>query len=201
VRSASISSRILHGAELGRVGAARASGHHDGDDQHADLPQHQDADHGDHVYIDTELAEVEEALLGNDAADQEGDQQDDGHGLPADAVEMMHKGRDPQRPRVRQRAAYRGGKSSQHVEKRDEIASQLDHSAANPLQRRKQPAFLGRAFLHLAVRALHRLQEAAMVLGEADHLRFASTHLPIPDDALRQPRAEGVERVNGVHVE
>ncbi len=34
---------------------------------------------------------MEEALLRDDAADQEGDQQDDRHRLPADAVEVMHR--------------------------------------------------------------------------------------------------------------
>ena len=93
----------LHGAELGRVGAARASRHHDRHDQHADLAQHQDADHVDHVLVGAELAEMEEALLGDDAADQEGDEQHDRHGLPADAVEVVHDGGDAQGLRLPQR--------------------------------------------------------------------------------------------------
>ncbi len=39
----------LHRAELGGVGAAGAAGDHDGDDQHAEFAQHQDADHVDDV--------------------------------------------------------------------------------------------------------------------------------------------------------
>src|SRR4051794_40570703 len=74
----------LHRAELGRVGAAGPARDHDRDDQHAELAQHQDADHVDHIGIGAEFAEMEESLLRDDAADQEGDQQDDGHGLPAD---------------------------------------------------------------------------------------------------------------------
>ena len=42
------------------------------------------------VELGAELAEMKDALLGDDAADQEGDEQDDRHGLPADAVELMH---------------------------------------------------------------------------------------------------------------
>ena len=79
----------LHGAELGGVGAARAAGDHDGDDQHADLAQDQNADQVDDVMLGAELAEMEDALLGDDAADQKGDQQDDGHRLPGDAVELV----------------------------------------------------------------------------------------------------------------
>ena len=80
----------LHGADLGRVGAARAPGDHDRHDQHADLAQHQDADEVDDVLVRAELAEMEEALLRDDAADQEGYKQDDGHGLPAHPVELVH---------------------------------------------------------------------------------------------------------------
>ena len=61
------------------------------DEQHADLAQHQDADHVDDENVGAEPAEMEDALLGDDAADQEGDQQDDRHRPPADAVELMHQ--------------------------------------------------------------------------------------------------------------
>ena len=57
----------LHRAEFGGVGAARAAGDHDRDDQHADFAQHQNADHVDDIGIGAELAEMEEALLGDDA--------------------------------------------------------------------------------------------------------------------------------------
>ena len=80
----------LHRAELGRVGAARAARHHDRHHDDADLAQHQDADHVDHVELGAEAAEVEDALLRDDAAEQERDQQDDRHRLQADAVEVMH---------------------------------------------------------------------------------------------------------------
>ena len=62
--------------------------------QHADFAQHQDADHVDDVDIGAELPEMENALLGNDAADQEGDEDNDGHRAPADIVELMHHRRE-----------------------------------------------------------------------------------------------------------
>ena len=65
----------FHGAELSRVRAAGAPRHHDGHQQHADLAQDQNADHVDDIVFGPESAEVEEALLGDDAADQEGNQQ------------------------------------------------------------------------------------------------------------------------------
>ena len=57
----------LHRAEFGGIGAAGAAGHHDGDDQHADFAQDEDADHVDHIGFGAELAEMEDALLGDDA--------------------------------------------------------------------------------------------------------------------------------------
>ena len=75
------------------------------DDQHADLAQHQDADHVDDVDVGAEFAEMEDALLRDDAADQEGDQQDDRHRAPADMVEMMHHRGEAEAARARQRRA------------------------------------------------------------------------------------------------
>ena len=54
------------------------------------LAQHQDADHVDDVDVGAEFAEMEYALLRDDAADQKGDQQDDRHRAPADIVELVH---------------------------------------------------------------------------------------------------------------
>src|SRR6266567_3133455 len=89
----------LHGAELGRIGAARSSGDHDGDNDHADLAQYENADHIDHVDIGAEFAEMEDTLLRQDRPDQERDQQDDGNGPPADPLELMDRGREPERLR------------------------------------------------------------------------------------------------------
>ncbi len=61
----------FHRAELGRVGAAGAAGDHDADDEHADFAQHQDADHVDDIDFGAESAEMENALLRDDGADQE----------------------------------------------------------------------------------------------------------------------------------
>src|SRR5580693_235467 len=80
----------FHRTELGGVGAAGAARHHDRHQQHADFAQHQHAQHVDHEDIGAESAEMKDALLGDDAADQEGDQHHDRHRAPADLLEMMH---------------------------------------------------------------------------------------------------------------
>src|SRR6187551_595350 len=62
----------LHRAELGGIGTARAARDHDRDDQHADLAQHQDADEIHGVKLGAELAEMEDSLLSDNPADEEG---------------------------------------------------------------------------------------------------------------------------------
>ena len=64
-----------HRAQLRCIGAAGPAGDHDADDQHADFAQHQHADHVDDVDVRSELAEMENALLRENRADQNRDQQ------------------------------------------------------------------------------------------------------------------------------
>ncbi len=52
-------------------------------------PQHQHAEHVDDENVRAELAEMEDALLGDDAADQEGDQHDDRNRAKADLLDMI----------------------------------------------------------------------------------------------------------------
>ena len=49
--------------------------------------KHEDANHVDDILVGAELAEMKKALLGDDAADQEGNEQNDRHGSPADPVQ------------------------------------------------------------------------------------------------------------------
>ena len=79
---------------LGCVGAAGPAGDHDADDQHADFAQHQHANHVDDIDVRSEFAEMENALLREDGADQYGDQQNDRHRPPADAFELVHHRRE-----------------------------------------------------------------------------------------------------------
>ena len=127
----------LHRAELGGVGAARAARDHDGDDQHADLAQHQDADQIDDVVLGAELAEMEDALLRDDRADQEGDQQDDADRLPADAIEVMHDGGEAKRARSYDRAAGRLAQGAAHADELNEVVGRRDAAAAERFESAK----------------------------------------------------------------
>src|ERR1700681_4130327 len=70
----------------------------------AELAQHQNADHVDDIGIGAEFAEMENALLRDDGADQEGDQHHNRYRLPADPVELIDQRCQPQRSRPAQHA-------------------------------------------------------------------------------------------------
>ena len=150
----------LHGAELGGIGAARPARDHDGDDQHADLAQHQDADHVDHVLVGAELAEMEEALLGDDAADQERDEQNDRHRLPGDPIEMMHGRREAKGLRPPQHGDERLPERTQHVHEHDQIVPEIGNAAAEALERGEQSVLGAWRCLGLAVGPVHPFEQA-----------------------------------------
>ena len=62
--------------------------------------------HVDDIGIRPELSEMEDALLRDDGADQEGDQHDDGNRLPSDPVELIDQRGQPQRFRPAQHADH-----------------------------------------------------------------------------------------------
>ena len=74
--------------------------------------------HVDDVLVGAELAEMEEALLGDDAADQERDEEDDRHRLPGNPVELMHGGGEAESPWPAQHGDERLPQRTQHVHER-----------------------------------------------------------------------------------
>ena len=57
--------------------------------EHAEFAQDQHADEIDDIFLGAELTKIEKALLRDDGADHESDQQNDRNGLPAHPFEMM----------------------------------------------------------------------------------------------------------------
>ena len=122
----------FHRAEFGGVGAARTAGDHDRDDQHAEFAQHQDADHVDDVGVGAEFAEMEDALLRDDGADQEGDQHHDRDRLKADLVELIDQRCHPQRSRPAQHADRAPGNSEPSIcRKTADVFRRTDRGAAD----------------------------------------------------------------------
>ena len=124
----------LHRAEFGGIGAAGTARHHDRHQQHADLAQHQDAQHVDHEDIRAEFAEMKDALLGDDAADQKGDQHDDRHRAPAHLLEMMHGRGQAEALGVDHDPAARGEHRAEHVDQADDGGADAGHAAADLIQ-------------------------------------------------------------------
>ncbi len=191
----------LHGAELGGVGAAGAAGDHDRHQQHADLAQHQDADHVDDIGFGAELAEVEDALLGDDAADQEGDQHHDRHREPADAIELVDRRGEAEAARVSQHAAERGGDLPQHREEHGDVRPRSHGGAADALERgqHRVPRLGGSA--RLEVDGVHLLDEAVVARRYPVEAPPPCRRGPGGGQALQQPSPDGVERIDFADVE
>ena len=79
----------FHRAEFGGVGASRPAGDHDGDDQDANFAEDENSDQIDDIGIRAELAEMKDALLGDDCADQKCDQGHDRYRLPSDLMQVI----------------------------------------------------------------------------------------------------------------
>ena len=92
----------LHRADLGRERAARAAGHDDCGKQHAQFPKYTNRDQVHHVDVGAVVAQLGGREVGNDHADQEGDQRDDGNGGDPRVVDMPGDGDGSQAPPVRQ---------------------------------------------------------------------------------------------------
>ena len=182
----------LHRAEFGGVGAARAARHHDRHQQHADLAQHQHAQHVDHEDVGAELAEMEDALLRDDAADQEGDQHDDRHRAPAHLLEMMDGRGQAEAAGVDQDAAGRRKHRAEHVDQSDQGAADAGHAAADLFQhaRDRHPVgFDDRLGLHPA----HLVDQARIIGREPGDLGLDAALGQAAAQPLDQPGAEGVE--------
>ena len=142
------------------------------DDQHAQFAQHQDADHVDDVDFGAKGAEVEDALLGDDGADQERDQNNDRHRAPADALEVMNGRGEAQPRRARDRAARspssarrRAGRAARATRRyRPRPPDRIEHRRARDCRRGARRAGVRLTQPHL-------LDEAAVGVGEADEAR------------------------------
>ena len=114
--------------------------------KHADLAQHEDGDEVDGVKLGAEFAEMKDALLGDDAADQEGDQENDGNGLPGHAVELIDGRGEPVLARAGDDAERGETDSAQHVGEQHQIAAEPGGGPADGGQRADDPVLFGSGF-------------------------------------------------------
>ena len=191
----------LHGAKLGGIGAARAAGHHDGDDQHAELAQHQDADHVHHIDIGAEFAEMEDALLGDDAADQKRNEQDDRHRAPGDVVELMHQRGEAEAARVRQHAQQRDHQRAQHVDDRCKGVPDRNNVLSDRGERIGQALAADMRRRLFRLHAMQLVEQRAIVVLQPGNLGLATARGEGAHQPLQQPGAEGVEPLDSRHVD
>ena len=201
MRSASDLLAHHHRAELGGIGAARTAGDHDGDDEHADLAQDENADEVDGVHFRAELAEVEDALLRDDGADQESDEQDDRHRLPADAVELIDGGGEAEIARARDDARGGDADGAEHIGEGAEIAAEARHAPAQGGKSRDDGVGPRGRSDRLEVHPAHLFQQGPVMLGHADHRGLPADAAPLPRQPLEQPGAVGVEFAHPAHVD
>ena len=96
---------------------------------------------------------MEDALLGDDAADQEGDQDDDRHCAPAHLLQMMHGRRQAEGLGVYENVPACGQDRPQHHDEAAERAADPGHGAADLVQNardRHGRDVSGRRLLHTA---------------------------------------------------
>ena len=123
----------LHRPEFRGVGAAGSAGYHDGDDQNADLPQHEDTNHIDDIFVGTELAEMKESLLGDDAANQECNEQNDWHGAPADTIQVVDGGCHAKGARMPRRSQQSKTERTDHIDEGNKVSPNLHYGFADAL--------------------------------------------------------------------
>ena len=144
---------------------------------------------------------MEEALLRDDAADEEGNQDDDRRGLPADPVELVDgRGKaevlgmpdDPEQwPSRWLPACARNGSIP---------PDDLDHAIGITFERAGQPPSLGFPSSSRLV-SLDVAQEPLVLFAQAGDTRMEARARSVADQALQKPGAVCVERLDAVHVD
>ncbi len=111
----------LHGPDLGREGRARTAGDHDRREEHRQFAQDEDAGEVDDERRRAELHELENALLGHDAADEERDQDDDRHPAIGDLLELIDDRRAAEAPRPCENAQQSGDELAEERRPADQV--------------------------------------------------------------------------------
>ena len=144
---------------------------------------------------------MEDALLRDDAADQEGDQQDDGHGLPGHAVELIDGRGQPELARAHQHAQRRHADGAEHVGEQHEVVAEREAGLADAGEEADDGVLVLRLGRCRAIDAVHLLEQAAVVRREPEDDRLAPGRGSLAGEALEQPGAERVELAHAGHVD
>src|SRR6185437_13500250 len=113
----------LHRADLGGEGAARAAGDDDRGQQHAKLAREGEAEQIDGENLGAVIAQLIGALIGEDDADEKGQESDDRQGGAAGALHMADKGNEAEAPRMAQRAKAGDDDEAEEIEPAGDLAN------------------------------------------------------------------------------
>ena len=144
---------------------------------------------------------MEDALLRDDGADQEGDQYDDRYRLPADAVELVGQRRQSQRSRPAQHAQDGDAQRAQHLQECRYVFAGADRAAADVAElRHDRVARRGRR-RRPSVDLTDLLDQAGIIVGDADDIGAMAGGSGPPRHFFQQPGAERVEFAHLGHID
>ena len=144
---------------------------------------------------------MENALLRDDGADQEGDQHDDRDRLPADAVELIGQRRQPQRSRPAQHAQNGDAQRAQHLEKCGYVFARADGAAADIAELRHDGIARRGRRRRPSVDLTNLLDQAGIIVGDADDFGTVTSRSRAPRHSFQQPGAERVEFAYPGHID
>src|SRR5215211_3392429 len=144
---------------------------------------------------------MKDALLRDDGADQEGNQQNDRHRLPTDAVEMMYRGSQPERVWPSRHPAERDRHGAQHAHKNEQVLADLVDRPPDRLQGIAQLVFRPQGRGGLDIGVLHLLDQPAVMLRQTNDARLLPPRRALADQPLQQPGAVGIELAHVTHVD
>jgi hypothetical protein len=144
---------------------------------------------------------MKNALLRDNGADQKGDQDDDRYRLPADAVELVGQRRQPQRSRPAHHAEDGDAQRPQHLQERRYIFARPDGAAADIAQFRHDGIARRGRGRRAPVDLAHLLDQAAIILRDADDIGAVTGGNRPPRHLFQQPGAERVEFAYSGHID
>ncbi|MCP1782381.1 hypothetical protein J2R73_006812 [Bradyrhizobium japonicum] len=113
---------------------------------------------------------MEKSLLGDDGANQEGDQHDDRDRLPADPIELIDQRCQPQRPRPAQYADQGHEQCAEHLKEDRDILARVDRGLAEIVQPVQNRIGHGCRKRIVPVDLTHLVHQAPEIVGYSDHL-------------------------------
>ena len=158
------------------------------------------ADQVDDVGFRAELAEMEDALLGNDGADQKRDHGDDRDSLPSHLMKVVHQGLQPKRTRPSQDAETGRSQGAQHLQKNRHVFRRTEGGAADGFQPRQDGILNRSAYRFAAIDQPNVIDQTCIAVVRTGNRRGVAGLQYTPGHLFKQPRAERVELAHVRHV-